>query len=162
MAMFSHLKVYIYSIRHFITYKLITYTIMSGTMILYYSTQLHFFSPYLSISYCYKQTIIEIISYRYRWLDARLSYRQCVSNGDSNRVQIMACHLAGAKPLSEPILEYCQIGPLGTNFSEILTEIQNFSFMKMHLKMSSAKWRPFYPGKMKKCHENVSTITRLL
>ena len=31
------------------------------------------------------------------------------------------------------------IGPLGTNFSEIQIEIQNFSLMKMHLKMSSAK-----------------------
>ena len=38
------------------------------------------------------------------------------------------------------------IGPLGTNFSEILIEIQTFSFKKMHLKMSSAKWRPFCPG----------------
>ena len=31
------------------------------------------------------------------------------------------------------------IGPLGTNFSEILVGIQTFSFKKMHLKMSSAK-----------------------
>ena len=31
------------------------------------------------------------------------------------------------------------IGSLGTNFSEILIKIQNFSFKKMHLKMSSAK-----------------------
>ena len=38
------------------------------------------------------------------------------------------------------------IGPLGTNFSEILIGIQTFSFMKMHLKMSSAKWRPFCLG----------------
>ena len=29
------------------------------------------------------------------------------------------------------------IGPLGTNFSEILTKIQNFSVTKMHLKISS-------------------------
>ena len=35
------------------------------------------------------------------------------------------------------------IGPLGTNFSEILIGIQTFSFKKMHLIMSSAKWRPF-------------------
>ena len=33
------------------------------------------------------------------------------------------------------------IGLLGTNFSEILIGIQTFSFKKMHLKMSSAKWR---------------------
>ena len=38
------------------------------------------------------------------------------------------------------------IGPLGTNFSEILSEIHSFSFKKMHLKMSSAKWRPFCFG----------------
>ena len=34
------------------------------------------------------------------------------------------------------------IGPLETNFSEILSEIQSFSFKKMHLKMLSGKWRP--------------------
>ena len=34
------------------------------------------------------------------------------------------------------------IRPLGTNFSEISIEIYIFSFKKMHLKMSSAKWRP--------------------
>ena len=34
------------------------------------------------------------------------------------------------------------IEPLGTKFSEILIAIQTFSFKKMYLKMSSAKWRP--------------------
>ena len=38
------------------------------------------------------------------------------------------------------------IGPLGTNFSEILIEIQTFSFKKMYLKMSSGKWWPFCLG----------------
>ena len=38
------------------------------------------------------------------------------------------------------------IGPWGTNFSESLITIQTFSFKKMHLKMSSAKWRPFCHG----------------
>ena len=38
------------------------------------------------------------------------------------------------------------IGPLGANFSEILIEIQTFSFIKMRLKVSSAKWRPFCLG----------------
>ena len=33
------------------------------------------------------------------------------------------------------------IGPMGINFSEILIEINTFSFQKMHLKMSSVKWR---------------------
>ena len=38
------------------------------------------------------------------------------------------------------------IGPLGTNFSEILIEICIFSFKEMHLKMSSWKWWPFCLG----------------
>ena len=38
------------------------------------------------------------------------------------------------------------IRTLGTNFSEILSEIHAFSFKKMHLKMASAKWRPFCLG----------------
>ena len=35
------------------------------------------------------------------------------------------------------------IGPLGTYFSEFLIAIETFSFKIMHLKISSAKWRPF-------------------
>ena len=38
------------------------------------------------------------------------------------------------------------IRTLGTNFSEILSEIHSFSLKKMHLKMSSAKWRLFRLG----------------
>ena len=49
------------------------------------------------------------------------------------------------------------IGPLETNFNEILIEIHTFSFKKMHLKKSSAKRRPFCFGlnvlRGKKKHE---------
>ena len=38
------------------------------------------------------------------------------------------------------------IEPLGTNFIEISIGIQTFSFKKMRLNMSSAKWRPFCLG----------------
>ena len=38
------------------------------------------------------------------------------------------------------------IGPLGTNFGEILIGIQIFSYKKLHLKTSSAKWRLFCLG----------------
>ena len=38
------------------------------------------------------------------------------------------------------------IWTLGTNFSEILSAIHAFSFTKMHLKRSFAKWRPFCLG----------------
>ena len=40
------------------------------------------------------------------------------------------------------------IGPLGTSFREILNGIQTFSFKIMHLKKSSAKWRPFVSASM--------------
>ena len=49
-------------------------------------------------------------------------------------VQIMACRRFGAKPLSTPMLGYCHFIVIA------------WSFTKMHLKMSSAKWRPFCPG----------------
>ena len=38
------------------------------------------------------------------------------------------------------------VGTLGTNVSEILSEIHTFSFKKMHMKTSSAKRRPFGLG----------------
>ena len=38
------------------------------------------------------------------------------------------------------------VGPLGTNFSEILIEIHTFWFNKMRCKLSSEKWRPFCLG----------------
>ena len=38
------------------------------------------------------------------------------------------------------------IGPLGTNFGEILIKILTFLFKKMRLKVSSAKGRPFCLG----------------
>ena len=34
-------------------------------------------------------------------------------------------------------------GPLVTNFSDILIKIHTSALKKMHLKMPSAKWRPF-------------------
>ena len=52
-------------------------------------------------------------------------------------LQIMACRVNAGILL---------IGPLGTNFSEILVEIYTFSFRKMHWKMSSGKCRPFCLG----------------
>ena len=38
------------------------------------------------------------------------------------------------------------ISPLGTNSSEILIEMHTASFKKIHLKLASAKRRPFFPG----------------
>ena len=38
------------------------------------------------------------------------------------------------------------IGPLGINFNETSIEIHTFSLKKIHLKLSSGKWRPFCLG----------------
>ena len=58
-------------------------------------------------------------------------------------VHIMACCLFITKPLSKPMLGYCQLDPQEQNFTEILIKIQNFSLTKMHLKILSVKWQPF-------------------
>ena len=52
------------------------------------------------------------------------------------------------------------IRTLATNFSEILSEIHAFSYKKMHLKMSSAKWRPFCLG-LKMLRDYLRTINSL-
>ena len=41
------------------------------------------------------------------------------------------------------VLRILLIGPIGTNFSEILIKVLTFSFKKMHLKVSSANWLTF-------------------
>ena len=64
----------------------------------------------------------------------------------SAMAQIMACRLDGAKPLSKPIADMLSFGTQETQFNEISFESHLFSFKKMRLKMSSAKWRPFCPG----------------
>ena len=54
------------------------------------------------------------------------------------------------------------IGPLGTNFSEILIGIQTFSLKKIHLKMSFAKCRPFCLGlNVLKCRWDTKTKPKL-
>ena len=77
-------------------------------------------------------------------------------------VQIIACHLFGAKPLSEPNAGLLSIGPLGTNFSEILIKLQNFSFTKIRLKTLSAKWWPFCPGGDELTRWSLNRMTNIL
>ena len=55
----------------------------------------------------------------------------------------MACRLFGAKPLSEPILPYCQLDHEEHISVKFYLKNQNFSFKEMPLKLSSAKRRPF-------------------
>ena len=61
-------------------------------------------------------------------------------------VQIMVCRLFGAKPLSKPMLCAIVNWSLRNKFQRNFSQKSNFK--KACLKMSSAKWRPFCPGKM--------------
>ena len=53
------------------------------------------------------------------------------------------------------------IGPLGTNFSEILVEIHRVWLKKMPLKMSSGKWRPFCLGLNVLSCQSISLVNHL-
>ena len=60
--------------------------------------------------------------------------------------QIMACHLFAAKPLSEPVLPYCQLDHKEHISVKFLFKIQTFSFKEIHIKMLSAKVVAILPG----------------
>ena len=55
----------------------------------------------------------------------------------------MAWCLASAKPLSKPMLDYRQLESKEQTSVKSFSEIHTFSFMKMHLKISSWKCWPF-------------------
>ena len=56
-------------------------------------------------------------------------------------LQIMACRLFGAKPLSEPMLPYCQLDPKEHILVKFYSKLKIFLFTKIHLKMSPGKWQ---------------------
>ena len=70
------------------------------------------------------------------------------------RIQYQAkiiCSDNGSSPDRSQAIIWTNVGilliwPLGTNFSEILLEIPNFSFERWHFERSSGKWRPFCLG----------------
>ena len=63
----------------------------------------------------------------------------------STFVQVVACHLFGSMPLPKPMLTYHQWDTKELVSVKIYS-VCIFSFKRMHLKMSSAKYRPFRPG----------------
>ena len=65
----------------------------------------------------------------------------CVCKLTKSLVQIMVRLLVSVEPLSEPVM--LLIRTSATNINEILGEIHTFSFMKLHFKLSSPKWRNF-------------------
>ena len=59
----------------------------------------------------------------------------------------MACRLVGAKAIIRTNTGILLIRNLGTNYSEIVSEINTFSFKKTNLKMSfTGNWRLFCLG----------------
>ena len=66
----------------------------------------------------------------------------------SSLIQVMAVRLVRRQAITRINAGLLSTGLLGTYFSEIWIGILSFSFKKMQLKMSSAKWRPFCPGGM--------------
>ena len=63
-------------------------------------------------------------------------------------VQIMACHLFGAKPLTEPILGYYQEGFWEQISVKFKLEFYHFHFKKCIWSCRLPKWRPFCPVNM--------------
>ena len=59
-------------------------------------------------------------------------------------VQVMACRLFGAKPLSKPMLGYCQLDPEEQTPVKFQSTYKTFHLRKC-IKRSSAKWRPSCP-----------------
>ena len=54
-------------------------------------------------------------------------------------VQIMACCLFDTKPLSEPMLVYCEMEPWKHIFSEMSIKLQHFSLRKMKISFAN-RW----------------------
>ena len=66
-----------------------------------------------------------------------------VSIGSGNGLSSVRC-----QAITWTNADLLSVGPLGTNFSEILIEIQAFSSKKRHMKMSSAIFRQIVQGEM--------------
>ena len=58
-------------------------------------------------------------------------------------VQIMACHLFSAKPLSDPMLPYCQLNPEEHLSVKTYLKFTSFHSRKCTWKCRLPKWRPF-------------------
>ena len=83
------------------------------------------------------------------YIDIRIISPQCRIYASVNRVSIGLYD--GLLPIRDHAIIWTKAGilliePLGTNFREILIEIHIFPFMKLHLKLLSAKWQTFCLG----------------
>ena len=77
----------------------------------------------------------------------------------SSLVQIMACRLFGAKPLSEPKLTYCQLDPLEQ--TSIIFESKHKNDGNIVHKMASILSRPQYVNFNTSTLEKIATIMQM-
>ena len=64
----------------------------------------------------------------------------------SSLVQVMACRLFGTKPLSQPMLVYCQLDSWEQTSVKFKSELYHFRSRKCIWNCRLPKWRPFCPG----------------
>ena len=102
--------------------------------------------PWGCVLTCFERPLLHI-PYRYTLTHWGWVTHICVS-----KITIIGSDNGLSPGLCQAIIwtnaEILLIWPLGTNLSGILIEINTFSFKKMHLKMSSGKWRPFVSASM--------------
>ena len=60
-------------------------------------------------------------------------------------VQVMACHLFGAKPFPEPMLAYCQLDSWEQISLKFESEFYHFHSRKCIWNSGLSKWQPFCP-----------------
>ena len=78
-------------------------------------------------------TRLPLVPYMRQWIGSALA-------------QIMACRLFGAKPLSKPMLGYCQLDCQEQTSVKIESEFYHFHSRKCIWKCHLPEWRPFCPG----------------
>ena len=103
---------------------------------------------------------MHMIQYCYKWWFAALTHRGRVTHICVSKLIIIGSD-NGLSPDRRQAIIWTNsgillIGPVGTNFSEILIEILTFSFKKMRLKVSSVKRRPFCLGLNELSHKSRS------
>ena len=77
-----------------------------------------------------------------QYLTSELTTQYCRIYASANRVNI------GSDNGLSPIAGLLSIGALEINVCDIFIAIHTFWYIKIHLKIASAKWRPFFQGAM--------------
>ena len=82
----------------------------------------------------------------------------------SSLVQVIVCCLFGAKPIPEPMLDYCQLDSWEQISLKMESEFYHFHSIKYIWKCCLPKWHPSCPGgdKVQKKHSRPANNTRIM